>query len=153
MVFVTLGTHELPFKRLLDQLEALVLTDEVLIQTGNTPHRSERYTCVPFLSQRQFEETMERCDLLITHGGAGSMLSALAKEKPTIAVPRLARYGEHNDDHQIELCEYLDQNGYLIACTDMKNLQQAIDQCRKKEFKPYPFGNERLLAAVEAAIG
>lgn len=152
MIFVTLGTHELPFNRLLDQLESLELTEEVLIQTGNTPHGSARYSCVPFLTPQQFEETMERCDLVITHAGAGSMLTALEKGKPTIAVPRLATYGEHNDDHQKELCEYLAQQNYLLTCTDMEDLGTAIEQSRHQQFAPYPFGNEKLLAAVKDAI-
>ena len=152
MIFVTLGTHELPFNRLLDALEDLELSDEVLIQHGNTPHSSTRYRCVPFLTAEQFDNAMEQSDLVITHGGVGSILSALEKGKRVIAVPRLSRYGEHNDDHQTEICEQMDREGYLATCSDVDRLGEAIEESHIKEYLPYPFDNSALLAAVKNVL-
>ena len=116
MIFVTLGTHELEFTRLLEYLEKMEIKEEVIIQCGNTKYNSKKYKIIPFLSQNEFSDIMEKCDLLICHGGVGSILSALKQNKKVIAVPRLSKYNEHNDDHQIEICDKFDRKGYIKSC-------------------------------------
>ena len=115
MIFVTLGTHELEFTRLLEYLEKMEIKEEVIIQCGNTKYNSKKYKIIPFLSQNEFSDIMEKCDLLICHGGVGSILSALKQNKKVIAVPRLSKYNEHNDDHQIEICDKFDRKGYILS--------------------------------------
>lgn len=103
MIFVTLGTHELEFKRLLRYLEDMDIKEEVVIQSGNTKFDSKKYKIIPFLSHDEFENYIKKSELIITHGGVGSILNALKNEKKVIAMPRLAKFKEHNDDHQVEI--------------------------------------------------
>ncbi|WP_297638945.1 PssE/Cps14G family polysaccharide biosynthesis glycosyltransferase [uncultured Clostridium sp.] len=153
MIFVTLGTHELSFKRMLEYLEKLDLTEEVLIQSGNTEFKSDKYKIVQFLSPTEFDQTMEKCDLVITHGGVGSILGALKREKKVITMARLQKYNEHNDDHQLEICEKLANDGYIVSCTTFEEFQNAVLDYKNLELKPYKFDNTKLLRFIEEVIG
>ena len=107
MIFVTVGSQKFPFDRLIREVDRMVregiIADEVFIQTGTSqyiptcPHQA-------FCGREHFAELMETCDVLITHGGAGTMVDAVKLGKKVVAVPRLARYGEHrSEEHTSEL--------------------------------------------------
>jgi len=95
MIFVTVGSQKFPFERLLKKVDRLiqsrVITEEVLMQTGISDYvPSCPYQA--FYERDAFAGHLERCDVLITHGGAGTMVRAVRQGKKTIVVPRLARY-------------------------------------------------------------
>ena len=152
MIFVTLGTHELEFTRLLDYLEKMDIDEDVIIQCGNTSFKSEKYKVIPFLSQDEFNKAMDKCDLLICHGGVGSILSALKQNKKIITVPRLSKYNEHNDDHQIEICKKFSKEKYIINCLNYQQLYYSIKNYKKINLKTYVFDNSRLLNFIEDYI-
>ncbi len=74
---------------------------------------------------------------MITHAGVGSILSALKKGKKVIACARLAKYGEHTNDHQLQILEAFAQSGYLLPCTELDKLYEVVAQ--SKEFVPQPY--------------
>ena len=152
MIFVTLGTHELAFKRLLNYLEEMDIKEEVVIQSGNTKFDSKKYKIIPFLSHDEFDDYIKKSELVITHGGVGSILNALKNEKKVIAMPRLSKFKEHNDDHQIEICEKFDREKYIISCQDFQELKEAIYNYRDYKFIRYPFNNERLIDFIVNTI-
>ena len=108
MIFVTVGSQKFPFDRLIRKVDQMLreglIQEEVFIQTGAS-------RCVPscphqaFCEGEQFQTLLETCSVLITHGGAGTMVDAVKRGKRVIVVPHLARYGEHVDDHQLELAD------------------------------------------------
>ncbi|MGL4849525.1 MAG: PssE/Cps14G family polysaccharide biosynthesis glycosyltransferase [Clostridium sp.] len=153
MIFVTVGTHELGFDRMLDFIEKIDIKEEVLIQSGNTDFKSEKYKVIPFLSPTEFNETMAKCTLIVTHGGVGSILSALKKGKKVIVMARLQKHNEHNDDHQLEICEKLGKDGHIINCTSFEEFKEAVLNYNEIELKPYKFDNSRLLNFIEETIG
>ena len=65
------------------------------------------------------DKYIDEADLVITHGGVGTIFSALKKNKKVIAIPRLEKYGEHINDHQIEICEELEKEGYILYYKDV----------------------------------
>lgn len=152
MIFVTLGTHELGFKRMLQYLEDMDIDEEIVIQSGNTEFLSNKYKVIPFLSQKEFNEYMNKSDLIITHGGVGSILTGLRYKKKVITMPRLSKYNEHNDDHQLEICEKLSKEGYTINCIDFDSLKSAINNYKKVELKEYIFDNNKLINFITDAI-
>ena len=137
MIFVTVGSQKFPFDRLLRQVDRMVreglMEEEVFIQTGTSgyqpacPYQS-------FCERARFEELMETCDILIILGGAGSMVDAAKRGKRTVAVPRLARYGEHVDDHQLELVERLHEMNLVYACPEVERLPEALRAVRGHSF-------------------
>ena len=101
MIFVTTGSQKFQFNLLLKEVDELVekkvICESVFAQIGY----SDAYT--DFLNQQEFVEKLLGCDMVITHGGTGVIIRAVKNGKKVIAVPRLVKYGEHVDDHQIQL--------------------------------------------------
>lgn len=155
MIFVTVGSQKFPFDRLIRKADQMVRTgtikEEVFIQTGTSqyiptcPHRA-------FCGQEQFAELMETCDILITHGGAGTMVDGVKLRKKVVAVPRLARYGEHVDDHQLELTARLHEMNLLCACPDVEQLPEALRDLSSRRFESFHSNTEAFLTSLDSYI-
>ena len=155
MIFVTVGSQKFPFDRLVRKVDQMVreglIHEEVFIQTGASqyvpacPHQA-------FCGQGHFAELMESCDILITHGGAGTMVNAVKLGKKAIAVPRLARYGEHVDDHQLELTARLHEMNLLCACPDVEQLPEALRNLSSRRFERFHSNTEAFLTSLDGYI-
>lgn len=124
MIFVTVGTHEQPFNRLIEEVDRLVetgvITDEVFIQTGYSTYEPKFCKWSSLISFDKMNELMQTSDIIITHGGPATFMSAIANGKKPIVVPRQEKYGEHVNDHQIDFCEKVNSrfnNIYLVNNT------------------------------------
>ena len=107
-IFLTVGSQKFQFNRLLRQIDLLVQEGRIekmkyLAQTGYCDYTPKYYRFKQFLDRDAFEENIKEADIVITHGGTGAIINAVKQEKKVIAVPRLARYGEHVDDHQTQI--------------------------------------------------
>ena len=104
MILVMLGTQNNSFHRLLEEIDKLinqgVIKDKVIVQSGHTKYSSKNMEIIDFMSQEELEKLQSEADLIITHGGVGSIISSLKMGKKVIAVPRLHEYHEHVNDHQ-----------------------------------------------------
>ncbi|MBR6628078.1 MAG: beta(1,3)galactosyltransferase EpsH, partial [Lachnospiraceae bacterium] len=120
MIFVTLGSQKFQFDRLLQKLDDMVenniITEKIIAQIGASTYLPQHYEYVRFMDREQFAETMDQCDIVITHGGTGVIISAVKKGKKVIAIPRLAKYKEHVDDHQLQLLHQFDDLELICAC-------------------------------------
>ncbi|MGL5042466.1 MAG: glycosyltransferase [Culicoidibacterales bacterium] len=140
MILVLLGTQKIQFNRLIEQLITLkqtgvILANEVIIQSGFTGVDAKiGFKVHDFFPHKQLESLVKEADLIITHGGAGSLFEALNAHKRVIALPRLVKYGEHVDDHQIELVQMLFAENYIIA---EANLSASFTTLANFEFKAY----------------
>ena len=156
MIFVTVGSQKFPFDRLLKQVDRIVenrvITEKVIVQTGHSRYAPRFCRCRAFYGREEFSALLERCDVLITHGGAGTMVEAAKRGKKTVAVPRLARYGEHVDDHQLELTQRLHQLKLIRACPDVELLPQALLDLREQSFEPFRSNTEVFLASLDRCI-
>ena len=141
MIFVTLGTNDESFERLLKTIDKAidnkVIKDKVIVQAGCTKYESKNMEIFSLIPKEKFEELVEQCDFLITHGGVGSILTGLNKNKKVIAVPRLAKFKEHGNDHQLQIVENFGKMGYIIPVNKMEDLEDAIKNIKK--FKPNKF--------------
>jgi UDP-N-acetylglucosamine transferase subunit ALG13 len=139
LIFVITGMHEHSFDRLVQAVDEYVrdgVFDDVYIQTGYSNYEPRHCPWSKAIDFEEFESIMERADIIITHGGAGSIAGALERNKPTIAVPRLKRYGEHNNDHQLELVSVLEKAGRILVVQDMGELPSSV--VKAKHFRPAP---------------
>ncbi len=116
MIFVILGTQKQSFKRLLKEIEncKILINEEIIVQAGHTKYVSDKFKLVEFLEEDEFNNYIETAEFVISHGGVGSLFSAILKQKKVIAMPRLKKYAEHVDNHQIEICEKLADLGYIV---------------------------------------
>lgn len=130
MIFVCVGSREYQFNRLLKKLDELVeqgeLEDKVFAQIGQSDYLPRNYEYKRFLSVDEFKEYQKNADLVISHGGTGALIGALKLGKQVIAVPRLARYGEHIDNHQTQISSVLAEEGYLRCVMDIDDLIKEI---------------------------
>lgn len=152
-IFITTGSQKFQFNRLLsavDQLyESGVLAASAFAQTGSSDYRPEHYDYKEFLDRDEFEAEINKADLVITHGGTGIIIGAVKKGKKVIAVPRLAKYGEHVDDHQLQLLEQFDEMGIILVCYDLGCLGECIRETEKQTFVPYRTNTMSILGSIE----
>ena len=131
MIFVTVGTHEQPFDRLIQAIDQLkgtgALEDEIIIQKGYStfvPQNCQYFDVLPY---EQMIEYQKNARIIITHGGPASFIYPLSIGKVPIVVPRQKRYNEHVNDHQLEFCRQLKERGFpIILIEDMKVLSEQI---------------------------
>ncbi|HEL1563404.1 TPA: multidrug MFS transporter [Streptococcus suis] len=133
MIFVTVGTHEQPFDRLLKAVDYLVekgvITEEVFIQTGYSTYIPKNCKWSKLLSFDKMNELMEKADIIITHGGPATFMSAIAKGKKPIVVPRLEKYGEHVNDHQLDFSKQVrDRYKSIIVVEEVVDLENYVNQ-------------------------
>lgn len=141
MILVTLGTQDKSFDRLLKAIDREIkkgnIKDKVVVQAGYTKYKSKNMEIFDLIAPDKFDELMKEANLVITHGGAGSILTAIKKGKTVIAAPRLSKYKEHTNDHQKELIEEFANNGYIIPLYDFNKLDKVLEKAEK--FKPKKF--------------
>lgn len=141
MVLVLLGTQNNSFIRLLKGIEKNIqnktITEEVIVQSGYTKYKSEQMKIIDFISEKELQKLQDEATLIITHGGVGSIVSSLKKNKKVIAIARLKQYKEHVNNHQTEIVELFNSKGYLIGIKDVSQLQEAI--IKSKIFQPNEF--------------
>lgn len=141
MIFVTLGTQDKSFSRLLKAIDKEIekgnIKDKVVVQAGLTKYKSKNMEIFDLIPADKFDQYIEKSDLVITHGGAGSILTALKKNKKVIAAARLSKYREHTNDHQKQIVKEFSQEGYILELRDFSKLSKLIE--KSKSFKPKKF--------------
>ena len=141
MIFVTLGTQDKQFKRLLEAVDKAIdegkIKEEVVCQTGSTKYESKNMKVIDYMDEETFSDYLKKCDILITHGGVGTILNAVQMGKKIIAAPRLAKYKEHVNDHQLQIVQSFSDEKYILGLTDFSKLGSLIDKART--FKPKKF--------------
>lgn len=118
MIFVTVGTNlELSFDRLIRPMDQLAATlgEQVIIQRGCSTYEPQHAEHFAFTSSQEIEKLNEEARLLVSHAAAGAIIVALRYDKPLVVIPRLQRYNEGIDDHQMELAAALDEQGRAVA--------------------------------------
>lgn len=135
MILVLLGTQNNSFKRLLEaiqhNIDKKVITDEVIVQAGFTKFESKDMKILDLIDKEELSKLQDKADLIITHGGVGSIISSLKKGKKVIVVPRLKKYDEHVNNHQLQIARRFEQEGYVKCAINLKNLEKVIKSMDK----------------------
>lgn len=139
MIFVTVGTQKQQFTRLLEMLEKSeeLKNDEIIVQSGYTKYESNRLKLIDFVSFEKMEEYIDKSEFVISHGGVGSIFTALKRNKKVLVVPRLSKYKEHINDHQLEICEQLEKDDFILYLKDEKDFDKIIRRIRRRKNKEY----------------
>lgn len=133
MIFVTVGTHEQPFNRLIKEVDRLVETgiikDEVFIQTGYSTYEPKFCKWSSLISFDKMNELMQKSDIIISHGGPATFMSAIANGKKPIVVPRQEKYNEHVNDHQVDFAQQVKERYNSIeVITEISELGNYLNQ-------------------------
>lgn len=131
MIFVTVGTHEQSFDRLIkyiDELKSLgEIDEEIIIQTGFSTYNPKYCKWSNLLSYNDMVENIRNARIVITHGGPSSFIMPLQEGKVPIVVPRQKKYNEHINNHQLEFAnEVANRQGNIIVIEDIEELNKTI---------------------------
>lgn len=132
MIFVTVGTHEQQFNRLIKKIDQLKkggkIKDEVFIQTGFSDYIPENCDWKKFLSYEEMIQKIKDARIVITHGGPSSFIIPLQYGKTPIVVPRMKKYGEHVNDHQVIFCKKYNSEfmNRIILVENTDELQKVL---------------------------
>lgn len=134
-IFASVGTHPQPFDRLLKELDRIAAGKdmEIFAQVGNTNFKPKNYAFKKFLNEEEYQLAIKKAGLVISHGGAGTIINALRNRKPLVIVPRLKRFGEHTNDHQLDLAKALASRGKAVAVEKISDLESAIHTAFKSK--------------------
>ena len=158
MILVMLGTQNNSFHRLLEEIDNLikkgVIKEKVIVQAGYTEYKTtnKQMKILKLMPLDELEDLIEQADLIITHGGVGSITLSLKRGKKVIAVPRLHEYHEHVNNHQKEIVQTYDEKGYIVGVQDVKELQEALSKIKNFEPKKYQTNNQKMLKIIEDFI-
>lgn len=141
MILVMVGTQKFPFDRLLAKVDSLIsqgmITDEVKAQTGYSHYVPKYYSFGNFFSEEVVYTLIQNSDVLITHGGIGTITKGLLMGKKVIIVPRKKEYGEHVDNHQMEIGERFSEMGYAVLCKDVDKLEESLNEAYRRELRSF----------------
>ena len=139
MIFVTLGTQKFQMNRLVQAADdlAMKIDEEIFVQTGHSTYMPTKCGHTQFMNENDYNEKIRQCRILITHAGVGTIISGLTAGKPVIVVPRLKKFREHVDDHQLEIAKAFAKKKNVLSCTEVDKLQQYIKEAETFEFEPY----------------
>ncbi len=155
-VFVSVGTHPQPFDRLLKEIDRVAgrgkARVQLFAQTGNSRYKPKHFASQALLDSKDFEGKISWSDVVVSHGGAGTIITVLRHKKPLLLVPRLRKFGEHTNDHQLDLAKALETEGKAKAVFETRELEKAL--LEMKSFKPDLHSDrKRLVARIEGFLG
>lgn len=156
MIFLTLGSQKFQFNRLLKEIDRIIgtgqLKEEVFAQIGYSDYNPKNFKWKQFLDRNTFQEYIEKCDLVITHGGTGAIVGSIKKGKKVIAVPRLSKFGEHVDDHQIQIVNQFCEMNLISGIVNIEQLENEINKIKTLTFKQYESNTKAVISSIEEYI-
>ena len=157
MILVLLGTQNNSFQRLLEEIDKLIeegtIKEKVIVQAGHTKYQSDNMEIFDLIATKDLEKYQDEADLIITHGGVGSIITSIERGKKVIAVPRLHKYGEHVNDHQKEIVQLFGKKGCIIGINEVGELKKPIKQSKNFVPKKYEHHNTKIVKIIEEFIG
>lgn len=155
MILVLLGTQDKSFKRLLEYvdnaIENKVIKEKVIAQVGHTKYESKNIEMFDLIPRNEMDKLIEEAHLIITHGGVGFISDAIKHNKKIIAVPRLKKYNEHTNDHQLQIIEEFSKLGYLLPLYEKDTLENVLKKSITFIPKKYK-KNHRIIDIIEEFI-
>jgi UDP-N-acetylglucosamine transferase subunit ALG13 len=158
MIFVTAGTQE-PFDRLLkviDDLASHMHEKTFVVQSLPSDYKPQNITVLNFIPSEEFNNYVDEAELIISHAGTGTIISALEKNKPIIIMPRLLMYHEHRNEHQLATARKMDELGYVDVAYDEDELKSKFLEMWPNKLKSrYTIGkiaSEKLIQSIQSFI-
>ena len=104
------------------------------------------------ISKETLDNLIDEANLIITHGGVGSIIIALKKHKKVVAVPRLHKFNEHVNDHQRQIINVFNQKKYLLGIQNVEDLPEALNEIKSFTPEEYKGDNQKMIKIIEDFI-
>ena len=129
MIFLTVGT-QFPFDRFIRAVDNIfdqgLIDEEIFAQIGETSYKPRNFESVASLEKKVFDECFKKASSVMSHAGVGTITVALKNHKPLLVMPRMKRYKEHVNDHQVPTAKKFEELGHILAVYDVKDLPNGI---------------------------
>ncbi len=138
MIFVVVGTQE-PFDRLIKIVDEWAVQsgyNDIIAQVSNANYLPANFKHFDFLPTDKFDELFKKAEIIVGHAGMGTIISAMHYQKPIIVMPRLAKFREHRNDHQLATAKSFSQLGYVRSVYSKDELIVALNE--RNLLKPAP---------------
>ncbi|MDD6757573.1 MAG: GtrA family protein [bacterium] len=156
MILVLLGTQNNSFHRLLEEIQRNIdngnIKEDVIVQKGYTKFESKDMTLYNQLQIDEIKNLVNKADLIITHGGVGSIITSIKQRKKVIAVPRLKKYSEHVNDHQKQIIKEFEKEGYLLELKDFNQIGKTLNKAKKFKPKKFKSNTENMINLLDNLI-
>lgn len=153
-IFIMFGTQDKRFDRLMDAVlnSNFIKENDVYMQLGYTTGNYQGVHVQQYYSEDELLKQIELADLIITHAGVGAIVSSLKLNKKTIVVPRLGKYKEQNNDHQVQIMNRYNQLGYIIALEDLEKIDESVLSASQFIPKPYVADKQGIINEIAEFI-
>lgn len=154
-IFCTVGT-QMPFDRFVKAIDEVAphLDDKIIVQSFRDKYEPKNITMVDFLAPDEFNRLFGEARLIVAHCGMGTILNALTANKPIIVLPRLAKYGEHLNDHQLATAHKIAELGYAYVVESEEEMKKMILDHNIKPLKRLgDYASKQLIDEVCRVIG
>lgn len=132
MIFLTVGTYPLQFDRLIkavdDAVRDKLIEEEIFAQTGSCGYKPRHMKFAEMLQKSEFDAYFEAASCIVGHAGMGTISMALEKDKPILVMARMAKYGEHVNDHQVSTAEMFEKLGHVLVARSVDELPEKIKE-------------------------
>ena len=143
--------HTAGFERLIEKMDEVAgtINEEVVMQIGHTKYTPQNAKYFQFTTAEELKELCQKARVVVTHG-AMTIIDALEQGTPVVAVPRLEKYGEHINDHQLYFVQELERDGKVIAVYNVDKLEEALKMADTKAIEFVK--DRRLIDALKGYI-
>lgn len=155
MIFCTIGTQA-PFDRFLKIVDEVAagLDEEVVAQVYKSHYQAKNIKTVNFLPPDEFQELFKSARMIVAHAGMGTIISAMQQEKPIIVFPRIAKLGEHRNEHQLATAEKMKELGYVYVANDSEELRNLLTNPNLRPLhKLGEYASRSLIEEIHKVIG
>jgi UDP-N-acetylglucosamine transferase subunit ALG13 len=155
LILLSLGTHQQPFYRALDLVEPLAQRgEELVIQHGSTPPRlgMPNTTWTEFMAFEDLVDAIVRASSVVCHAGVGTIMTTLQVGHTPVVIPRQAQYGEHVDDHQLDIATRFAERGLIRCVTSETDLAPLLAPRSEDPRHAIGKGSRELRATIAEAV-
>lgn len=156
MILVLLGTQDKPFDRILNTISKEIkkgnIKDKVIAQVGCTEYKKNDIEVFDYKPKEEILKLINDSDVIITHGGVGTIIECLDLGKKIIAIPRLKKYKEHTNDHQLQIIKEFASKGHLIPLYDEKKICDCLNEISSFKPKKHKSNNDAFCSSIEELI-